>query len=327
MIERIVRDISKQIYEDPKDILEKIEYFRELSRKGLHTLSDGELAQIKQEFTTFFNVIITVAAPAYPTRLFRLTNNKNLCGGRMQKLQKVSDLLGPPAGLSNLGRCNLAGESVFYSALDFKTAIWETQPEPGDYITVSEWKIKEGKELTMHSIFHPKETISNEQSLKAYQSYLDIQKQFDPKFAEFVDGILMFFCEEFMKPVAADKKADYLFSAIVSSRFLQAKPDENGFKVDAISYPSIKRDYGVTNLAISNDAILEKLDLESITLYTVGQANYDEASKTDDEFFKISGIEYRVKDFDFEKDEIIYNTAKELELVTALVDKHKLYNN
>lgn len=326
MIERIVRDIPNQLYEDPKDILEKINYFRELSRQGLYKLSDRELAQVKQEFTTFFNIIITVAAPAYPTRLFRLTNNKNLLGGKIQKLQKISDLLGPPAGLSSLGRCNLAGESVFYSALDFKTAIWETQPEPGDYITVSQWKIKEGKELTMHSIFHPKETISNEHSLKAYQEYLELQKKFDPKFAEFVDEILMFFCEEFMKPVATDKKADYLFSAIVSSRFLQAKPDENGFKVDAISYPSIKRDYGVTNLAISNDTILEKLDLESITLYTVGHANYEEASKNDDEFFKISGIEYLVKDFDFQKDQIIYDAAKELELVMAFVDKHELYN-
>lgn len=321
MIERIVRDISIPLYENPKDILEKLNYFRELSKNGLHVLSEGEIASLKANFTKFFNVTLGILAPAYPTKLFRLTNNKHLCDGKTQKLQNISKLLGPPDGLSNLGRCNLAGESVFYSALDFRTVIWEMQPKPGDYITVSQWKIKEEQHLNMHSIFHPKETILNKESLKAYEAFITLKEEFDPQIAVCIDEILQFICEEFMKPVEIDKRIDYLFSAIISSSFLQAKPDQNGFKVDAISYPSIKRDYGVTNLAVANSVVLEKLDLENITLYMVGKTNYDSNDKEAEDFFKISGIQYKVTDFDFVNNKIIYNKTEELRLLTEWIDK------
>lgn len=324
MIERIVRDITLPLYEAPDDIIEKLNYFRELSALGLHKLTETEIVDVKKEFETFLNVDLGIVTDAYPTKLFRLTNNKNLCGGKMQKLQQVSDLLGPPKGLSAIGRCNLAGESVFYSALDFRTVIWEMQPEPGDYITVSERKIKEGQKLMLHSIFHPQETRSNKESLKAYEEYLEIQKKFDPKIAGVFSEILKFICEEFMKPVAADQKINYLFSAIVSSRFLQAAPDQNGFRIDAISYPSIKRDYGVTNVAITNELVLEKLDLEAITVYSVGETNYDEKNKDSEDLITVSALQVRISDFDFEKNKIIYNSAEELKMVMKLIDIEEL---
>jgi hypothetical protein len=173
----------------------------------------------------------------------------------------------------------------------------------------------------MHSIFHPKETTLNKESLKAYEAFINLKEEFEPQIAECVDDLLQFICEEFMKPVEAEKKIDYLFSAIISSNFLQAKLEKNGFKVDAISYPSIKRDYGVTNLAIANSVVLDKLDLENIILYMVGETNYDPNNKEDDEFFKISGIEYQVTDFDFANDKIIYNKTEELRLVSEWIDK------
>jgi hypothetical protein len=327
MIERIVRDITLPLYEAPKDILEKLNYFRELSATGLHNLTEAEIAHIQKEFNIFFNVNLAIVTDAYPTKLFRLTNNKNLCGGKKQKLQQVSDLLGPPEGLSGIGRCNLAGESVFYSALDFRTVIWEMQPEAGDYITVSEWKIKEGQKLMLHSIFHPKETRSNNESLKAYTEYIEIQKKFDPQLAGVFDEILKFICEEFMKPVQFDQKINYLFSAIISSRFLQDLPDENGFRIDAISYPSIKRDYGVTNVAINNSVVLEKLDLEAITIYTVGDTNYDEKNKDSEDLIKVSALQVRVSEFDFEKNKIVYNAAEELRMMMELVDEQSNNNN
>ena len=42
------------------------------------------------------------------------------------------------------------------AALDFNTAVWETKPEVGDYITLSEWKIKDGEKLYNHyTVTHP----------------------------------------------------------------------------------------------------------------------------------------------------------------------------
>lgn len=85
MIERIVRDTSIPVYEDPKDIREKLNYFRTLSKNGLNTLSDAEIASLKTDFSKFFNVTLGILAPAYPTKLFRLTNNKYLCDGKTSK--------------------------------------------------------------------------------------------------------------------------------------------------------------------------------------------------------------------------------------------------
>ena len=105
----------------------------------------------------------------------------------------------------------MKGESVFYSALDFNTAIWETQPETGEYITVSEWKIKEGQKLYNHFIFHPEETNTNKESQNAQKAHLEqigaIRDDYKKTFIE----ILSFIAEEFMKPVERDKSENYLF--------------------------------------------------------------------------------------------------------------------
>src|SRR5205085_12222922 len=134
-----------------------------------------------------------------PTKLFRITNNKYLRNGKSQKLQKISELIGPPPAVSRYNRCNLPGESVFYAALDLKTAIWETQPGEHDYVTVSEWKIKEGQRLNAHAIFHPEMVNINRDSQHALESYLQARKGMSKDKAQAFHEIFKFLTEEFMK--------------------------------------------------------------------------------------------------------------------------------
>ena len=54
MIEQIVKDYTKHLYEDPRDIIEKLNYFRSLSAKGLDTLTVSEISELKKEFSKFF---------------------------------------------------------------------------------------------------------------------------------------------------------------------------------------------------------------------------------------------------------------------------------
>lgn len=324
MIKQIVKDPSKHLYEPIDEIIKKLDYFRKLSAGGLNNLSNEEFAKVGQEIAEFFNVSVAFFTDTYPTKLFRITNNKALCDGKSQKLQKVSQLIGPPIDKANYNRCNLPNESVFYAALDVRTAIWETQPQVEDYITLSEWKIKDGQRLNTHSIFHPELTNLNTDSHNAYEQYIEAKKKIDPHIGNAFHEILKFMTEEFMKPVSRGNLKDYFFSALLSSRILQSPPNEDGFRIDSISYPSVKMEYGLTNLAILNSVVLEKLDLVSITLWSIAETNYDKANVMDNDVIKISEPQYKITDFDFDKDKIVYDPSEELRLVMEMLEKQKL---
>jgi hypothetical protein len=314
MIEQVVIDYRIHKYNSAKDVKQKLDYFRQLSASGLHNLTDEEFKNLKGEFIKFQNVIFTLFSDTYPTKLFRVTNNKCLYNGHKVKLQKITDLIGPPAGKSNYGRCNLKGESVFYAALDFKTAIWETRPHVGDYITVSEWEIKPGEKLNTHYIFHPTLTAMNKESSNAYKAWLDSKKQINPELVEVFDELILFLTEEYTKKIAKEEKANYLFSAIYSSRLIQQKPDANGFKIDAVCYPSVRVEYGLTNLAIVNDCVFHKLKLNKITVYDVGETNYDTNNVMTDDLIKVSPMIITTDNFDLENNKIIYDGDAELKI-------------
>src|SRR5688500_6731079 len=100
MIERIVRDIPSETYEPMPKVIEKLNYYRTLSKNGLGNLTESEFENLKADVKAFFNVHVACYADIYPNRLFRITNNKNLCSGKKVKLQKITQLIGPPPDLS-----------------------------------------------------------------------------------------------------------------------------------------------------------------------------------------------------------------------------------
>ena len=313
MIEKIVIDTEKHIFEPVEKIGEKLNYFKQLSALGLENYTESELEKIRSDFNNFLNIDVAFFADTYPSRLYRITRNKRLYKENPYKLQKITDLMGPPEEFANIGRVNMKGESVFYCALDFNTAIWETQPEVGEYITLSEWKIKDGQKIFNHFIFHPEETNLSIESQNAFNSHLEqigvIREDIRKVFIE----ILKFIAEEFMKPVDRNNSENYLFSSLIGSRFLQSGKDVNGFQIESISYPSTRRDCEVTNIAIKNSFVLEKLDLISAKIMTVGETNYDIENKSRDDLIKISPLVTESERFDFDNNRIYWNITKELE--------------
>ncbi len=322
MNKRIIKDFDNQIFETLENIQTKFKEYKDLIDSGLHNLSKEEFDELKENINTYFNIELAFFSDTYPTNLFRVTNNKYIVG-EGKRLTKISQLIGPPEGLAKMGRCNLEGESVFYAALDFETAIWETQPEIGDNITVSVWKIKKGEKLDMHHIFHPIKTNLSKESAAAYKASIKALptifgkiRNNNPELFDIVDMYYSFLTEEFMRKVNYEEKENYLVSALFSSRFLQSKRDDNGFKIEAISYPSVKREYGITNVAIQNSLVLEKLELEKIILYEIGETNYTKEAKPND-LIKVIGWQLEFDDFDFENDLIIYDGHKEIEQVAS----------
>lgn len=322
MIDQVVVNHKMHKFNSAKDVKEKLDYFRKLSEKGLHNLTEQEFNNLKAEFIKFQNVIFTFFADTYPTKLFRVTNNKYLYDGQKVKLQKITDLIGPPIGKPNHGRCNLKGESVFYSALDFRTAIWETRPKAGDLITVSEWEIKPGEELNTHFIFHPGLTDVNKESSDAYNAWLESKREINPELIEVFDELILFLTEQYMKKVSDNEKQNYLFSANYSSRLIQKKPDCNGFKIDAVCYPSVRMEYGLTNLAIFNDCVFDKLQLNKITVYNIVDTNYDEKNVLVEDLIKVSPMIITTDKFDIEQNKIIYDLEAELKLAIELNEKY-----
>lgn len=324
MNKRIIKDFDNQIFESLENIKAKFTEYKDLIDSGLQNLSKDEFNVLKESINTYLNIELAFFSDTYPTRLFRVTNNKYIVG-EGQRLTKVSQLIGPPEGLAKIGRCNLEGESVFYAALDFETAIWETQPEVGDNITVSVWKIKNGQKLDMHHVFHPRKTNLSKQAAESYKASMKALptmfgkiRDNNPELFDIIDEYYAFLTEEFMRKVSYKEKENYLVSALFSSRLLQSDRDDNGFKIEAISYPSVKREYGVTNVAIQNSLALEKLELEKIILYKIGETNYTKEAKPN-ELIKVNGWQLEFDDFDFENDRIIYDGQKEIEQVA---DQH-----
>jgi hypothetical protein len=145
--------------------------------------------------------------------------------------------------------------------------------------------------------------------------------------AEVFNELLKFICEEFMKPVDNCKKMNYLFSSVISSRFLQSPPDANGIRVESISYPSTKRDHKVTNMAIINSLVLERLDLVSVTVSTVTETNYDTENKNRADLMKISASQAHSKEFDFVNNKIIYDLERGLKEGIALYQESHRNND
>jgi hypothetical protein len=187
---------------------------------------------------------------------------------------------------------------------------------------VSEWAIKPGQNVNNHFIFHPIETNRSKESIDTYEAHLIARSSIHPALAPIYTEVMRFFADEFMKPVAEDQKKNYLFSAVISSRFLQGPRDENGKKIESISYPSIKRDHMVTNIAILNSLVLEKLDLTAATIHTVGESNYGDECKDRDDFIKTRQFRTYHKSFDFNNDQIYWDIERELRDAIA-VDRSK----
>ncbi len=313
MINKIVKSINPITFESKSDIVEKLNYFRGLSKNGLHTLSPEEIEKLRNEFTTFFNINVGLWADTYPTKLFRVTLNKNIGYGNPYKLQKISDLIGPPKEIANFGRCNLKGESIFYAALDFNTAIWETQPKKGDYITVSIWKIKDGKKLNNLFIFDPIKPNLSVESRNAHDRHLEEIKKVRTEYADIFIEIQSFLYDEFTKIVDNEFKLNYLFTSLLSSILFNYSPGVPDFKIESISYPSTKLDHKVTNIAILNSLALERLELTEAIIFTVTETNYDNENKNRPDLIKYSALQTFSERFDFENDRIYWNLKREME--------------
>lgn len=305
----IVLDGPRNIITNPVDIRVKLDYYRQLSATGLSKLCDSDYLALQIDAHRFFNYIPGFYADTYPTKIWRVSFNKRINGAPRAKLTKVTQLIGPPlGGSSKFGRGNLPGESVFYGALDPITALWETRPQKGDYITMSEWSIRPDERLYLHYVFHPDVTMANRESRDAYAAHRREQGRLHPTQLELTEDLFRFYAEQFMKPVSDTEHWDYLFSAICASNLIQSPKDANdGTRIESVLYPSVKRERGVSNVAIANDVVLKRLKPDAITVYDVAETYYHSMSPGSTEPpIGVGPAQIRITNLDVERD-VIHN--------------------
>ncbi len=274
--------------EPTEKIIEKLDYYRSLIPK-LHELSESEIADLKKDVGTFFNIKPVVFSKQVPEHLVRISSNTNILGDKLNFITEIDHLLAPPSHLSKFNRCNLPGEEVIYCATDEITAYWETKPKKGDVISISLFKAKENATLNC-AVIDPKRKAP---------------KEFKNQLEEVFYLINDFFVEVFTMPVERNNPQKYFFSATISSEQL-FYPIASEKNIEAMVYPSVQRKMNGYNFALKNDIILEKYDLVDVTTRFIIE-EYDDTNPTttdrpiDDLIASIS-----IKEFDFEKRKLIY---------------------
>lgn len=301
MIDKIVRNAKNNIIEPKFKIVEKLDYFRVLSNNGLQNITSSEFKKLKNDIKTFFNLSIALSNDISTINLFRIRKNEKNDKSQIVKFKKITDLIGPKKEDTTIQRANMKGESVFYAALDMSTAISETRPETGDTITLSEWRLRKDKTLRNTFIFHPDKININSDSQKAFIGYLKSIKNLNKDLEEIYKELLSFIAEEFMKPVEED--INYLFSSLFSSNILQKGKDANDYQIESITYPSVKGNGKVTNIAILNSLILEKLELISVKTMKIIETNYEGKPKKS----LINSLMTETKKFNFDENKIYWD--------------------
>ncbi len=178
----------------------------------------------------------------------------------------------PPKGyISQLGRCNDIGESMFYCSNHFETAILEVRPIQGQFITVARFlPIKKGGLLPSFRI--KPNCIQHLKKIKEFKSCItdfDLLKR-DTKFLE-VDNLLD---ELFTEVVSDDESHKYKVSNAITRCMLANTVDDKGnqFSMNGMIYPSIVNSMNSINVLLKPIYAINNYLISSLQTFQVLEA-------------------------------------------------------
>lgn len=195
--------------------------------------------------------------------LQRLTINKKLSNNNNKTITKLDDLKNPPdeivKKLNRYGRANLRDQSVLYASFEFPTLIKETNPDVGDLVTISRWKLKnENTPLIVYPVIDY-QNCNDSQLLKVFE-YALLQQPKEWQVMFFQHYCLI--AKHFGKHVKKGQHINYIFSAHFANKIFH---EIQGGKIEAIIYPSVQDSGTTSNIAIKPDVFNEKYEIEEIS--------------------------------------------------------------
>lgn len=154
---------------------------------------------------------------------------------------KIENMGAPPKEIARLGRAQNSGESVLYTANDYKTAIAETRPSHGNIVSVAEFSTKD------HSL--------NIINLTKFRSIYDSSLEEFTQNLSRLTSLMRFSEKEFSSQSEDHCMGKYLDTAYISRAIRNA-----GF--DGVSYRSLLTNCGVNYAFFNPDSLFCKKDPE-----------------------------------------------------------------
>lgn len=196
----------------------------------------------------------------FPT-IERITVNKRVIGTNTRILEERKLKYPPAECVKNYGRANLKYQSVFYGTFNFMTAIKEMNPEIGDLITVSRWKLKnENDSLIVCPMFlkQPNDGSTNFRPKTLYKWFIKELQKFPPPVSKLIFELHQFYSDCFAREIESQNNQGYIYTAMLADKIFNHY--ENGI-VDAIVYPSTKDSLSTENIAIKKESFDAKYQL------------------------------------------------------------------
>lgn len=245
-----------------------------INQLQLLDLSQYEIDDINNMIDDVFHMIpFGIAHIPKGTKLFRARkNNEN------QIFYNVSELgINKPENIIEYGRANKPQEPVFYCSTNVKLACAEVlqnlkksfnpKKEIG-LTTVSVWEVT--KDLNLAPIYYSNPVVSVREDAKKYKegnkNNIREKNIFNSDTLDVNDLILEFFCDEFSKP-NINTHHDYKLSASYANRLRNANnliaPQHSDKKFDGLVYPSVAMKYTGDNIALFENALINKIKFET----------------------------------------------------------------
>lgn len=220
--------------------------FHRIADRGINEVSEKWLLEtLPKSLPLFAHLVDYFDIPI----LERITINKRVLKTN-KRIHEIKYLKYPPAEcVTKYGRCNFPKTSVLYAS-NLHTALDEMQPEVGDLITRSIWRMKNEHLLKLCPIFHiqPTNGTFNPRSDDFEDKFYEIvNKEFTESYREAVIELSEFIAYHFSKSVNPNNDKDYLFSAYFADKLMNEL--DNG-SIEGIYYPSVKSNLSFENVAL-----------------------------------------------------------------------------
>ena len=302
---------EKLTKEDESVLQESIDFYKntfpKLKEVNLEVITKEEVLELKEYLDKIFNFNITISNDIHFEILFRVSFVRPEFTEK-GKVRNPDFLKYPPIDVVKkkgvYNRANTDNKTVFYGSFYENVAIRETKPDVGDRIIISTWKNISGKPFNSYPITNSE--IDNEGVQKSTQAFKETKEANNPLFGEIMDLTLAFLASEFVKDseIKSEKRFEYLYSAYFADKiltpFIEGDPTPN---LDFIIYPSVAWKHEHENVAITPNAVENKLKLIKLIEYDVVETYYDSILEKDEMPVKLKYI--READW-IEKDLIIW---------------------
>lgn len=221
----------KELEELENTILQRLDDFKKSDFK------DKSVVEVKKELSEFYNFYHNTVANLGNYPIFRVRKINS------SEHHLISDIWCPDSSLvTNLGRANDIGESMFYGALDYQTAIEEKNISSANQYSLACFMIQPMDQDNMTSI-----VIKESPWLSAKPNTIEILCK---KLNEFM-------VDEFTKIVPEGEEHKYAISCALAHTLLQDQ------RKDSLIYPSVKNKDSI-NIVIREENAKKRLVLQSV---------------------------------------------------------------